>query len=190
MNTHIATLKKQLRREGKQIRSDLGDAARIQASQQICSHIEAWDAFRDAATILTYMPMQGEVDLTFLLARHPHKVWTIPKIHPGGRMVFHRYDPDKLILHKFGMLEPAPDCPVISPEEIDLALVPGLAFDRQGWRLGYGGGFYDRFLSLYSGSFAGITYQALLWDEVPHAAYDIQMPVVITETGSLQTTAA
>lgn len=187
MAKDISILKKQLRKKGKQIRTHLGDETRIQAGKQICNHIETWNHFMGAETILTYMPMQGEVDLTTLLLMQPQKVWAIPKIQPGGQMVFHAYYPDKLILHKFGMLEPSPESPIIPPEAIELALVPGLAFDGQGWRLGYGGGFYDRFLSNHTGSFAGITYQALLWDEVPHADHDIQMPFVITEAGILET---
>ena len=101
-------------------------------------------------------------------------------------MDFHVYDPSKLVRHPFGMLEPAQDCPLIPVEEIHLALVPGLAFDQKGWRLGYGGGFYDRFLSKYAGHFVGITYQVLLLEQVPHGDYDIPMTFVVTESGLLR----
>ena len=88
-------------------------------------------------------------------------------------MVFHRYDARYLIRHPFGMEEPASHLPVILPEEIELTLVPGLAFDRFGWRLGYGGGYYDRFLKGFQGIRAGITFDALLLDEIPHSALDV-----------------
>jgi len=99
-------------------------------------------------------------------------------------MDYHIYDPDKLIRHHFGMLEPDPVCTIVPSETIQLVLVPGLAFDLEGWRLGYGGGFYDRFLSQYNGISAGITYQKLLKPHVPHTAYDIPMQYVITENGN------
>ncbi len=98
-------------------------------------------------------------------------------------MQFHTYDPRKLVLHPYGMLEPEPSCPVIVPEEIQLMLVPGLAFDRYGWRLGYGSGFYDRFLTNFEGVSAGITYQDLLFDHIPHKEYDIPMKYLVTENG-------
>lgn len=180
MNT-TAALKDQLRQQCKQIRSALTRAQQNAASALICKQIESWPAFQEAEIILTYLPFKGEVDLTQLLTEFPNKVWAVPRIKPGGLMDFHRYDPDRLVRHAYGMLEPDPDCPIISPQQVQLALVPGLAFNREGWRLGYGGGFYDRFLENYRGISAGITYQALLLDHVPHAEHDIAMQHVITE---------
>ena len=98
-------------------------------------------------------------------------------------MVFHAYDPSKLRRHSFGMLEPDPGCAVIPPETSQLVLVPGLAFDIHGWRLGYGGGFYDRLLSNYTGRFMGVSYHALLVDHLPHDDHDVPVPVVATEIG-------
>jgi 5-formyltetrahydrofolate cyclo-ligase len=84
------------------------------------------------------------------------------------------------------MLEPAPHLPTVNPGTIDLALVPGLAFDRHGWRLGYGGGFFDRFLSQFSGVNLGITFDALLLDSLPHDTYDIPLNYVVTEKGLVE----
>ncbi|NTV93404.1 MAG: o-succinylbenzoate--CoA ligase [Chlorobiaceae bacterium] len=75
----------------------------------------------------------------------------------------------------------------IHPEEIELALVPGLAFDRTGFRLGYGGGYFDRFLKNFNGVSAGIIFHALLLDETPHAAHDIPMHWIATERELLLT---
>jgi len=177
------TTKDQLRQESKHIRSRLTVKACQDASAEIRRRIQEWTVFLEAGIVLTYMPMRREVDLTPLLSQFQKKAWAIPRIRPGGEMVFQAYDPARLILHPYGMLEPAPSCPVIPPEAIQLALVPGLAFDHDGWRLGYGGGFYDRFLCDFQGSYAGITYQALLREDIPHDAHDIAMQFVITETG-------
>lgn len=179
----IASVKEQLREKSKYIRSSLCGETCQCASTAICDHIENWNVFQNSQTILTYLPMGNEVDLTALLERQAHKRWAIPRILPGYQMAFHLYNPSNLIFHDYGMWEPAPDCSVIAPEEIDLALVPGLTFDLQGWRLGFGGGFYDRFLCDFTGVALGITYQSLLIEHVPHGAYDIPIRFVVTEEG-------
>jgi 5-formyltetrahydrofolate cyclo-ligase len=175
--------KQQLRRECRRIRANIDVATRRQSSLAICQQIKAWQIFQTATTVLTYMAMRSEVDLSTLLQDVPKKRWSIPRIREGGQMQFHIYDPGKLNLHPYGMLEPDQDCPVITPDEIQLVLVPGLAFDMNGWRLGYGGGFYDRFLTDYKGVSVGITTQQFLFEHVPHAGHDISMQCLITESG-------
>lgn len=165
------------------VRRSLGEQERACASLAICQAIESWDVFQTSETILTYMPVHSEVDLTPLLEHSPHKRWALPRILPEEQhhMVFHLYEAVHLVKHPFGMQEPAPHLPVIMPEEIRLALVPGLSFDRSGWRLGYGGGYYDRFLRDFPGISAGIVFHPLLLEEVPHSMLDIPMRWIISE---------
>ena len=183
MSDESIITKDQLRAKSKQIRATMSPGACRQASEQICEWIRGWVRYQESGTILTYMPMRNEVDLTLLFANGGKKKWAIPRIEAGGRMRFHLYDSSRLVRHTFGMLEPDLDCPEIPSDQIDLALVPGLAFDKAGWRLGYGGGFYDRFLSGFRGISTGVTYQTLLLEHVPHDPHDIAMQVVITEVG-------
>jgi len=186
MPNAIQEAKHQLRAQSRQAREALGEDFQRQASAAICCHIESWPLFRRSETILTYMPMRGEVDLRPLLERHPRKRWLLPRIQPEGRMTFHPYDPEHMIRHPYGMLEPAPDLPIVPVEHIQLALVPGLAFDRQGWRLGYGGGFFDRFLAGFAhGASLGVTYHALLFDHLPHHQHDIPVQYLVMEDGLL-----
>lgn len=186
MDTIFET-KRQLRAQCKQIRAALGEEVRRQASQAICHWIETWLHFQESDCVLTYMPMRGEVDLRPLLALHPQKHWLLPRILPEGRMVFHSYDPDHLILHPYGMLEPDPDLPVVPVEQIELALIPSLAYDRQGWRLGYGGGYFDRSLAASSHCTSlGVTYQSLLLDHLPHQEHDVPVQYVVTEVELFQ----
>lgn len=189
MSDLLSSHKTQLRQHCRAIRKSLGEERRSQASLAICERIEKWNIFRESETVLTYMPIQSEVDLTPLLERHTQKRWILPRILPkeDHRIVFHRYDARYLIRHPFGMEEPASHLPVILPEEIELTLVPGLAFDRFGWRLGYGGGYYDRFLKGFQGIRAGITFDALLLDEIPHSALDVPMDWVITDQRCIAT---
>jgi 5-formyltetrahydrofolate cyclo-ligase len=175
--------KDQLRLVNKRIREAKTAEEHGLASEEICRHIGGWRLFQEAATILIYLPMRNEVDLTALIAVDLQKNWVVPRIQPQGQMVYHIYDSSRLVRHKYGMLEPASDCPLVSPVDIQLAFVPGLTFDREGWRLGYGGGFYDRFLSGFKGWSAGITYENLYVERVPYDSHDIAVDFVITETG-------
>jgi len=185
MLSSIYVQKAQLRQRCKATRNTLGEEARQQASLAICKHLYTWDMFQNAETILTYMPTRGEVDLSPLLTEFPEKRWLLPRILPGenGRMVFHDYDPENLIVHSFGMAEPASYLPQVPPRDIQLVLVPGLAFDRSGWRLGYGGGFFDRFLRDFSKVSVGVVFQVLLLDAIPHGEYDIPVGWLVSEDG-------
>jgi 5-formyltetrahydrofolate cyclo-ligase len=189
MTETIAEQKNRIRKDCRQIRKALGEALRAQASQEICSQIEGWPIFQRAQVILSYMPIKFEVDLRSLLAGHPGKTWVLPRILPeeNHSMRFHPYDPQHLNLHAFGMAEPDADLPVVAPEQIELALVPGLAFDRNGWRLGYGGGYFDRFLREFGGVSLGVTFQALALDALPHDEYDMRMDWVVSEKMIWQT---
>jgi 5-formyltetrahydrofolate cyclo-ligase len=129
------------------------------------------------------MPIKGEVNLIPLLTRHPEKQWILPRIIPeeDHRMVFHAYDAGRLVRHPFGMAEPTADSPIVPREALQLVLVPGLAFDRHGWRLGYGGGYFNRFLKNFSGVSIGIVIRALLLAEIPRDSLDMPMQWIVTE---------
>jgi 5-formyltetrahydrofolate cyclo-ligase len=185
MPDDLSKTKSQLRQQCRELRASLGEEIRARASQVICERLENWTVFQQSDRILSYMPIQGEVDLTPLLTRHPEKQWMLPRILPeeNHRMVFHAYDAARLVRHPFGMAEPAAHLPTVPPETIRLALVPGLAFDSHGWRLGYGGGYFDRFLENFPGVSVGIVFQALLLEAIPHGSFDVPTQWIATETG-------
>ncbi len=189
MLNDISEVKAQLRKECRRVLAALGDETRTRASESICAALAGWNVFQRSRSILTYIPIKGEADLTALLERHPEKCWALPRIIPeqDHRRVFHPYDAARLVRHPFGMAEPAADLPTVQPDALELALVPGLAFDRRGGRLGYGGGYFDRFLKSFAGVTVGIVFHALLLDEVPRGEHDVAMQWVATENGLLQT---
>ena len=139
-----------------------------------------------ASTLLLYHGMGTEPDTAQLL----EPLWALgkrvclPRCLPGNQMEARLVQRESaLVPHPWGMLEPGTDCPPVTPEEIDLVLVPGLAFDRSGGRLGQGGGFYDRWLTGFSGVTAGLCRDLLLLDRVPREAHDRAVDLVVTESG-------
>ena len=184
MQDDIAEQKKIIRKQCRQTRQNLSEPFRTLASRQICKRIANLQAFQNASVVLTYMPIKAEVDLRPLLDDFPHITWVLPRIlpEPEHSMVFHIYDPNLLVYHPFGMAEPSKNLPLIAPDAIHLALVPGLAYDSQGWRLGYGGGYYDRFLQDFAGLSLGVVYEALFLDALPRGHYDVPVNGVVTES--------
>lgn len=110
----------------------------------------------------------------------------LPRMLPGRQIEVRQYCPDRPpIKHSFGILEPDEGCPLIDDKDIDLVLVPALCYDRRGFRLGMGGGYYDRWLEHYSGITVGLCRQALLHDALPIEPHDRTVDVVITPSAVL-----
>ena len=182
MQESVAKQKTSLRQNCKQLRLGISQSVRFESSLAICNLISSWQVFQFAEVILTYLPIKSEVNLYSLMEAHPEKKWCLPRIIEADKnMIFHPYDSQQLVHHRFGMDEPSPDLPAITPETIQLVLVPGLAYDLKGNRLGYGGGYYDRFLASYSGISLGITFETLLLEELPTGEYDSPVNYVVTQ---------
>jgi len=180
----LPSAKEKLRARCRQARDDLGGEYRDQASEHICERIREWPGFATTDVVFTYLPMRGEVDLRPLIAAAPHLHWAIPRVvdSPLRHLVFHKYDPEHLVPHRYGMLEPEAALPVVEPDNADLILVPGLGFTRQGFRLGYGGGYYDRLLSAPGHApTLGACFQAMLLDAIPLEDHDMPIDFVVTE---------
>ncbi len=110
----------------------------------------------------------------------------LPRMLPGRQMEVRQYCPDRPpIKHSFGILEPDEGCPLIDAKDIDLVLVPALCYDRRGFRLGMGGGYYDRWLEHYSGITVGLCRQVLLHDALPTEPHDRPVDIVITPNSVL-----
>ena len=114
--------KAKLRARCRMLRDDMGESARLTASASICKRIAEWSDFPTSGVVFTYLPMRGEVDLRPLIAAIPDVRWAIPRVEeqPDSHLIFHLYDPDHLIRHRYGMLEPDPSLPVVEPEQADL----------------------------------------------------------------------
>ena len=156
------------------------------ASSAIGSRLQSLDCWQTARTILTYHPLTSEADLLPLLLKESSKDWIFPRID-GESLTLHRWTQEAIWrTGPFGILEPDPEqCHTVSLETIDLVLIPALAFDRNGNRLGRGKGFYDRLLasSGYRALKIGITTERFLLPQIPTETHDISMDLVVTESG-------
>jgi len=171
--------KSELRRHFCSLREGLPAEEVTTASVALCQRLAAWPVLQEAKTILTYLAFRNEPDLSFLFDLLPQVCWTAPRIEEQ-RLILHPYDPTRLVRHRFGMLEPAADLLVVDPTTLDLILVPGVAFDRRGGRLGFGGGYYDRFLPTTPALRVGVTYDLCLTDELPCSEHDQRMEWIVT----------
>jgi len=151
------------------------------SSLAVCRQLAGWAPLRQAHTVLTYLAFRNELDTSSLFDLLPKVRWLVPRVSDGN-LVLHCYDPACLVRHRFGMLEPAPQLPTVDPTVVDLVLTPGVAFDRRGCRLGFGGGFYDRFLPTTGALRVGVTYDSCLVDELPASERDQRMHWVVTPT--------
>jgi 5-formyltetrahydrofolate cyclo-ligase len=177
----MASLKRKVRDQFRSVRESLSPQEVSAASAALCEQLGGWSVLQGARTVLTYIAFRNEIDLAPLLELLPGIEWIAPRV-VGPRLVLHPYDPDRLVPHRFGMLEPPADSPVVDPATLDMVLVPGVAYDRRGGRIGFGGGFYDGFLPTTPALRVGITYDACLVDELPCDEHDQRIDWIATPT--------
>ncbi|RSI80814.1 putative 5-formyltetrahydrofolate cyclo-ligase [Streptococcus mitis] len=142
--------------------------------------------YQEAKVIATYLSFPHEFQTQGLIdqALKDGKKVLIPKTYPKGRMDFVVYDPQQLAKTSFGLLEPQGDLEVVDPSQIDLIHVPGLAFTREGYRIGYGGGYYDRYLENFAGQTMSTIYPCQIQD-FNSEDHDIAVQEVLIYEGNL-----
>ena len=139
-----------------------------------------------ARTVFVFFGTGTEPDTSRLIPRllALGKTVGLPRMLPGRAMEVRRYEPDRpLVPHPWGIPEPDVGCSLLSPADIDLALVPALCYDRRGFRLGMGGGYYDRWLPGFHGATVGLCRTELLQAQLPAEPYDRPVELVITAAG-------
>ena len=156
------------------------------ADQSLIQRLRSLPAYKAASVIATYLSFPHEVDTSFLIdvAQEDGKQVVIPKTYPKGRMEFATYDPQKLKQTAFGLLEPEDGSQVIDKSKIDLIHVPGVAFQKGGHRLGYGGGYYDRYLADFDGATVSTIYACQEVDFAP-APHDIPVQEVLVAESTI-----
>lgn len=159
-------------------------------SNQIQKYLIQDPVFTNAKRIATYVPLGSEVNVFSLITAYPDKEWFLPRVLSPELIGLLPYKHgDVLQRHQYGMLEPQsdPDNPQgVDPSSLDLILVPGLMFDRQGYRLGYGKGYYDRLLTsveLVKTTHCGVVPNALITEHLPHDDWDHPVSALLSESG-------
>ena len=190
MNT-VATEKQRLREERLAARETLSEQERCVLDESITQKLLATPEYAEAATVLTYVSVSSEVSTRMFIegALHDEKTVAVPRCLPGHRLEFVAITSlDQLVPAPFNLLEPPKDLSVLAEVQMNdsICIVPALLVDTKGYRLGYGAGFYDRFLSTYSGKKICLTYQQnMSKTELPHSEFDVPVDMVITESGVL-----
>jgi 5-formyltetrahydrofolate cyclo-ligase len=177
--------KRDLRQSLLAQRQSLTVAEWQQRSHCLCKHLQAYLTQIQAQTVLAYISTRQEPDLSPLFDL-PHLTWGLPRCQ-GQTLQWHRWTPSQpLVSGKYGIQEPQTDWPQLSPEAVDLILVPAVACDHQGYRLGYGGGYYDRLLCQPEWRHiptVGIVFEFAYLPTLPHEAWDIPLTTICTEQG-------
>ncbi|MDR3345034.1 MAG: 5-formyltetrahydrofolate cyclo-ligase [Oscillospiraceae bacterium] len=183
--------KNEVRAQCKHWRRKLSIEEKAALDSRIFRRVTTLWSYREAKTLFTYVSGAVEVDTHEIIrsALAHGKQVAAPRCVPGTRDMGFCFieSEDDLEPGELGVLEPKSHCKAAEPTQETLCLVPGLAFDFSGARLGFGKGYYDRFLARFPGNLAGLCYEGCLRPRVPCGRFDQRVAVVITEKRVLRT---
>ena len=186
--------KKEIRQNMILQRNQLSKETVQENSNSIIENLHTY--IQKAENIMIFMNMKSEVEITRLIELYPNKKFYIPKTFPERNMKINLYNKSELVLHKFGYYESSSD--IFYDEKIlDLIIVPATAFDYSKNRIGFGGGYYDTFLSkvIFNNQtnrknrnkplIIGVCYDFQLIDYIPSEDHDVKMDYIVTEKNIL-----
>jgi 5-formyltetrahydrofolate cyclo-ligase len=174
-----------LRERVRRALKELAPSAMAAASRQLCARLEEQELWKRAQAILFFAPLAAEPDIWPLVAKAlvAGKIAALPRFVPEGSV----YEACRITdcgrdvqAGEFGIREPAAACARIELNRLDLVLVPGVAFDLDGRRLGRGKGFYDRLLAPFRGPACGVAFDQQLAPQVPVGSHDVRLSYILT----------
>jgi 5-formyltetrahydrofolate cyclo-ligase len=183
--------KAQMRKSILEWRNGLTQERVAEASERICQTLLTMESYRDAKIIMAYAAFGKEIDLTRMLERAwaDGKKVLLPRVNKERKVIEACYvrGIDDLRPGIWGILEPKAEQPIWHGEQpIDVIYMPGLAFDREGHRLGYGGGYYDKFIASVGNPrpmLVAVAFAEQVVESVPSEPHDALVDVVVTEVG-------
>lgn len=180
--------KENLRRQLKQERGRVEKMVRQTWDQAIAEHLQNWSCYHEAQKVMIYLSFGWEIQTWGIvqdLQSHGKEIY-VPVVQKKPKTLVPTLYTAKedLVPAVFGILEPKPGTPTISPVELDLVIVPGLAFSPEGFRVGYGGGYYDRFLTATKALAVGLVYTAFFRELKPDP-WDQAVDFLVCEEGLL-----
>lgn len=172
--------KQELRKQIRALKKQHTPAQLLELSRPVVQQLEQHPDFARARVVLAYYSLPDEVDTHELLRRHPEKTFILPVVQ-GDDLLLKVFDPAQgMRLGLLNVEEPDTDQLFTALHTIDTVVVPGMAFDARGTRMGRGRGFYDRFLpKVPQARRLGLCFPFQLVDEVPCEPFDIPMHAVI-----------
>ncbi|MBE6632436.1 MAG: 5-formyltetrahydrofolate cyclo-ligase [Ruminococcaceae bacterium] len=184
----IRILKNKLREEYRERRRALPKEVKESRDSLICKRFLTLTSYRYAKTLLVYAPTGEEIDIFPIIrdALEKGKNVAFPKCCPENSTMVYKIisSADDLSKGCFGLMEPDDSLPSYEGDGTDaICIIPAIVYDKKGYRIGYGKGYYDRYLSSFKGIKAGVGYSDFMLDSVPHGRFDLTVDVLITEKG-------
>lgn len=171
--------KSSLRSFYKEKRTEITD--KDDKSLKIAEKITETDIYKNSKVIMLFYPKENEVNTLHLLdmSISDKKTVVFPVTDTKNKELIPVIFSGSFKKGAFGIYEPCGD--IISKDKIDLVVIPALSIDKEGYRLGYGGGYYDRFLKDFKGKKIAVLFSQLLADKLPHDDFDIKADLTITD---------
>lgn len=185
----IRKRKNEIREKYRALRRALDPGLKVEFDAKICEAFISSATYRYAAVLLLYAPKSEEVDVMPIArkALADGKKVAFPRCITGTHdMNFHFVeDLDRLEPGAYGLFEPPASFEIYDRASTPPAacVVPALVYDKRGYRLGYGKGYYDRYLGSFTGSKVGLVYSSFIVDEVPRGRFDLSVDFIVTERG-------
>ncbi len=167
-------------------RAELPAFLKSQFDRQLTEHLSLWLHQQGSqVSVAAFIGFRGEPDLTPLISNERAVQWFLPVVLPQHQMNFYAWKPgDSLALNRFGTLEPVNRFDLLRPDSQTIFFVPTLGLSPMGVRLGYGGGYYDRYFALYpEGQRVAVLYESFTNQAVVASEFDMVMSGVATELG-------
>ena len=177
--------KKQFRAEISETYDNLDECYMEQADREIFERLISLPEFKSAKRVFLYCSVGRETDTQQLICycKEQGKPFALPRTYPRGKMDFCLMDGSFELCPEppFGIPEPPREAKACVPGAEDVIIVPALAFDKKLFRIGHGGGYYDRYLASCPAHSIGICREKLVFPELPREAFDISVCVLVTE---------
>ena len=178
-------LKKKLREEYLKKRNELGQKKKKTFDNRICEKIISSEEYKKAECIAAFYPIGSEPDIKPILEdAMKNKTLVLPVCGRGGRMIFRKTESlSKLAPGVYNIPEPSEKDPECDLKSIDFMIVPGLVFDRSGYRIGYGGGYYDRIIPQLRDDCitCGVGYSFEIAESLPTEEFDVKIKKFVCE---------
>lgn len=184
-------MKKALRKEYLALRNSKPQEELLESSKKIVDNLYSVPEFIKAETIMVYVSFRGEVDtlslIKQLLEQKNHVCVPLCNSTDSTMTAREIKDFSDLSSGSYGILEPDKASPVVHAQNIDFIVVPGCVFSENGHRIGYGKGYYDRFLCNTNAFSCGLCYDFSLLKTIPHEKTDVKLNMIITQNNIIRT---